>query len=770
MAVNARTEKFQHIEVFDKPALFTNGRIARDTVPKGWYCYDIRGSDDDPGELCYMEENVVVNHAGSVLMPEKLAMPKSGRLDVRDELGFLDEGNMTLREFCEAHQLPCPAENMKFHIRPARPEEAGLFYIKSGKASGYMRYIATREGVEKLAGNGAVTKGQRELIQKLLHDFPDAVELFEYEDYCKTPTLGTASAFITMALDANLHEIDSESGYMQYIATRPRVQKRGAHGLFSSATAVDLASAMSELEAHEGNVWTIIYSLRREDAARLEYDSADAWRTLLMENAPALAKSMKISLNNFHWYAAFHDEGHHPHIHMMVWSDNPKEGFLTKDGIATMRSKLTNAIFRDEMQQIYERKDVAYSDLVEAAQNAMREMISRMQHQICDSPIIEDNMRQLVQALETTTGKRQYGYLKKPLKQFVDTIVDALAELPEASECYEVWNQIHEELNECYGHSTPWERLPLSQRKEFRKIKNDIIREAENIRLGLPTFEDERMQDEPEPESQKEEHQSYSVYEQAQRYRTAKAVLQDIYALDAEHADAVKALEQLWEEGYTVVAHQLGKFYRDDLSTLRDHEKAEQWFRCSAEAGNDFSEYALGKLLLTQKRTVEALEWLDKAAEQGNQFARYRLGKIYLTGEPVSKDVEKALAYLTASADQGNQFAQYALGKLYLFGRDVPPDREQAREWLIRAAAQGNEYARFFLDRFDQFRDPSVMLAATKLLHHMSRIFQSNSVPPSNPAGIRIDSKRRRRLMEKRMAMGHRADDHEEQTQYQQSM
>ena len=128
MAVNARTEKFQHIEVFDKPALFTNGRIARDTVPKGWYCYDIRGSDDDPGELCYMEENVVVNHAGSVLMPEKLVMPKSGRLDVRDELGFLDEGNMTLREFCEAHQLPYPTENMKFHIRPARPEEAGLFY------------------------------------------------------------------------------------------------------------------------------------------------------------------------------------------------------------------------------------------------------------------------------------------------------------------------------------------------------------------------------------------------------------------------------------------------------------------------------------------------------------------------------------------------------------------------------------------------------------------------------------------------------------------
>lgn len=237
-----------------------------------------------------------------------------------------------------------------------------------------------------------------------------------------------------------------------------------------------------------------------------------------------------------------------------------------------------------------------------------------------------------------------------------------------------------------------------------------------------------------------------------------------------EHAEAVKELEQLWSEGYTVAAHQLGKFYRDDLSTMRDHEKAEQWFRLSAEAGNDFSEYALGKLLLNQERAEEAMQWLGKAANHGNQFARYRLGKIYLTGESVPKDVEKALGYLTASAKQGNQFAQYTLGKLYLLGHDVKRDREQAKEWLTHSAAQGNEYAQFFLDRFDQFRDPSVMLAATKLLHHMGRIFRDNSVPPRNPAGMRIDSKRRRHLTEKRMAMGHKADDHEEQVQYQQTM
>ena len=595
-------------------------------------------------------------------------------------------------------------------------------------------------------------------------------KLIQKAGFLNPKRAGRYMNYIATRDGVELLDENADSIYMRYIATRPRAEKHGEHGLFGAEDAVDLEKTLGELKAHEGNVWTIIYSLRREDAARLGYDNAASWRALLRSKQADFAEAMQIPPSQLRWYAAFHDEGDHPHIHMMLWSDDSKYGFLRKDRLLHMQSVLTNTIYADELKEIYIQKDVAYKEVTEAAREIMRDLVDRMES-VTDPPAsIQKKLLELALELRTVSGKKQYGYLKKPLKQLIDTIVDALAELPEVSECYEVWNQIHEELNECYGHSTPWERLPLSQRKEFRKIKNDIIREAESIRLGLPTFEDEGMQDDPELETQKEEHQSYSVYEQAQRYRAAKAVLQDIYALDAEHAEAVKALEQLWEEGYTVAAHQLGKFYRDDLSTLRDHTKAEQWFRRSAEAGNDFSEYALGKLLLTQKRWDEAMEWLGKAADHGSQFARYRLGKIYLVGESVPKDTEKALAYLTASADQGNQFAQYALGKLYLFGRDVPPDREQAREWLIRAAAQGNEYARFFLDRFDQFRNPSVMLAATKLLHHMSRIFQSNSVPPSNPAGIRIDSKRRRRLMEKRMAMGHKADDHEEQTQYQQSM
>lgn len=657
-------------------------------------------------------------------------------------------------------------------------------YIKSGNAGGYMKYIATRENVEILHGNAPVTNGQLRLIQDLLRDFPDSDELFEYEDYTTAPSFETASAFITMALDSNLHNIHSEDGYMKYIATRPRVEKQGAHGLFSSTPSVDLNAALSELNTHEGNVWTIIYSLRRADAARLGYDNADAWRTLLKDLQPDLANAIKIPPDQFRWYAAFHDEGHHPHIHMMVWSKDSKSGYLTKDGIAVMRSKLTNKIFKDDMKQIYIQKDIAYKKLSQASQNTMRQLIQRMEHRLCDNPVIEQNMMQLVQKLETTSGKKQYGYLPKPTKELVDRIVDELAKQPEVASCYEEWNRIRDELEAYYNETRVREHHLLSQQKGFRAIKNMVIREAEKIRLGTFTFEDYAIQDEPDPQPNPEqntptgarrkhseyEHKSQTIYEQVARYHAAKAVLQDINSVLNQKLAAIAELKQLWDEGLTVAAHQLGKTYRDELTVLRDHKEAEQWFRRSAEAGNDYSEYALGKLLLNQHRYEEAIHWLTKAANQENQFAQYRLGKLYLTGEGVAKRVDTAIEYLTQSANHENQFAQYALGKLFLLGKDVKQDKEAAKEWLSRSAAQGNEYAKFFLERMDQFREPSVLLSATNLLRHMARIFRDNSIPPQNPKGIQMDSLRRQKLMDKRLAMGHKADDHEEQIQYQPTM
>ena len=319
-------------------------------------------------------------------------------------------------------------------------------YIKSGSGAGYMKYIATREGVEKLHGRGEPTEAQKCLIQKLLRDFPDSAELFEYEDYRVSPSISTASAFITMAVDSNAHSMKESDGYMQYIATRPRAEKRGDHGLFGSASNVDLQKAMQELENHTGNVWTIILSLRREDAARLGYDSAASWRAVLMRQQVEIADAMKILPKQLRWYAAFHDEGHHPHVHVMVWSDDPKQGYLTADGIRAIRSKLTNNIFQDALHTLYEKKDVSYKELTGAARRAMAKLVRKMESSICASPVIEQKLTALAESLKTVTGKKMYGYLKKPVKEQVNAIVDELAKLPEVSEFYEEWNRLRDEL------------------------------------------------------------------------------------------------------------------------------------------------------------------------------------------------------------------------------------------------------------------------------------------------------------------------------------
>lgn len=644
-------------------------------------------------------------------------------------------------------------------------------YIKGGGASGYMKYIATREGVEKLHGRGAPTENQQRLIADLLQDFPDASELFEYEDYRTNPCVSTASAFIAMALDANAHSMREGDGYMRYISTRPRVEKRGDHGLFGQERDVSLDVAMAEVRNHTGNEWTLIFSLRREDAARLGYDRADQWRSLLLRHQGEIADAMKIQPDQLRWYAAFHDEGHHPHVHMMVWSAVPKQGYLTRTGIKVIRSRITNDIFQGELQTLYQKKDISYKEVTGSAQNAMAELLRQMENSICDSPSIAQKMERLSQTLEKVTGKKVYGYLSKPIKEQVDIIVDELAQLPQVAECYDQWNFLRDEL-EGYYKAKPRQHLPLSQQKEFRSIKNMVIREAENIRQGVVTFEDMELESSREDEADEEPvedvtpgSRSKTIYEMASRYRVAKAILMDETQPDEIKRKAIRELEQLWSEGYTVAAHQLGKVWRDGLCDPKDYDKAERWFRLSAEAGNDYSRYALGKLLQSEGRIQEAMGWYEKAAAQGNQHAEYRLGKLYLSGESVRKDVDRAVKYLTASAKAGNQYAQYTLGKLYLQGRDVKQNRELAKEYLTASAAQGNRFAQFFLDRFDQYRDPSVLLCTTKLLYHLSQVFRDNSVPPTNPGGIRIDSKRRKKLMEKRLAMGHKPDDHEDRMQ-----
>ena len=315
-------------------------------------------------------------------------------------------------------------------------------YLKcsnDSSASGYLRYIGTRERVELLPDDRPPTRKQEQLVKKLTKDFPAAKELDEYSDYKTKPTKANASAFITRALEENWSAVRQSDGYMKYIATRPRAERLGDHGLFGDEDGVDLKQTMDELDHYTGNVWTHIISLKRGDAARLGYDNAKAWRNLFRANRNDIAAAMNIPPNHFRWYATYHDEGDHPHVHMMAWSMVPEEAYLTKEGIRQIKSRLMNQIFKQEMLHTYEQKSQSRDELVREARRTIRRLTREMAQSICSVPEIEQKMEQLAGQLETVKIKKSYGYLPKSVKKTVDEVVDRLEELPVVRECYEQW-------------------------------------------------------------------------------------------------------------------------------------------------------------------------------------------------------------------------------------------------------------------------------------------------------------------------------------------
>ena len=455
-----------------------------------------------------------------------------------------------------------------------------------------MKYIATREGVEVLTGKGPATEKQKEMVAKLLKDFPDMRDSFEYEDYKQAPTLHTASALISAALDSHMQNLQSENGYLKYIATRPGAEKHGAHGLFGRQENTNLTAAMHDLTAHDGNVWTIIYSLHREDAERLGYNNAAAWRKLLVSQQNKFAEAFHIPASALHWYAAYHDADTHPHIHMMVWTD--QETVLKRDAVVKLRSAMTNSIFQAELENLYIRKDAAYKDVTEAARAVMHDLVDRMESVSEPPASIQQKLLKLALELRTVGGKKQYAYLKKPLKEMVDSIVDELEKLPEVAAYYSVWNGVRDTL-EGYYKNRLRQHNPLSQQKEFRAIKNAIIQEAERLR------------------------------EQMEQTQTAAA------------------------------------------------QKSSQDEEPSAEKTS--SDTSTNPTLVSENTSSET----------------------------------------------------------------------------SHSARLSSEY---------------LLNSTVRLFHQMGQIFRDNAAPPSNPMGIRVDSKRRKKLMQKRLAMGHKQDDHEQEQSY----
>ena len=635
-------------------------------------------------------------------------------------------------------------------------------YIKCGggrSAGGYMRYIATRERVELIQDDRPPTRKQEQLIAKLMKDFPDARELDEYGDYEEYPTKANASAFISQALEENWSDVQKSDGYMKYIATRPRAERLGSHGLFGDKDGVELDKAMAELENYTGNVWTHIISLKREDADRLGYDNARAWRNLLRAHRNDIASAMSIPPQDFRWYAAFHDEGDHPHVHVMAWSVKPGQAYLSQDGIRQIKSKLTNDIFQQEMLYLYEQKTVSRDQLVREARQAMRELVQQMRTRICDHPEAEQLMQELALQLETVKGKKSYGYLPKKQKALVDEIVDQMEQLPTVAECYEKWWQLQSQVEDFYSEKEQ-HRPPLSRQKEFRQIKNAVIQEAETVRLGEITFEDETLDLRQNDEVDNDKDVSWDFW-------TLRMDVQNEYASLAERDDAVESMRELAESGDVHAQYFMGKLYLDGSLVIPDSEAAMDWFHRASTHGYSPAQYALGKLLLSDDAGVHdskaGIQWLEYAAYNGNHYASYRLGKEYLKGESVRRDTRKAMDHIYTSAQAGNPHAQYLLGKLLLQGKVVERDNDEGIQWLTLAAEQGHSYAQCLLERQSASTAPEVFLAVTRLLHHMANIFQDNSLPQSGTGLTHVDRKLRAQIQEKRIAHGHKEDDHEEQ-------
>lgn len=369
-------------------------------------------------------------------------------------------------------------------------------YLKPNRkvsAGGYAKYIATREGVEKIDDTkkfAPATTKQKNLIEKILKDFPDSKDMFEYVGYLEKQNVGSASDFISRVMEDYAYEISGRKAYADYIATRPRAERFGSHGLFTDdGVQVQLSKVTEELDKHKGNIWTAIISIRREDAERLGFNTGTRWRDMLRTQTEALAKNLKIPMENLRWYAAFHNESHHPHVHLIAYSTVENEGYLTQKGVENLRSSFAKDIFQQDLLCIYERQTEHRDKLRAEARDIVEDLVSKINSEIYISASIQNKLLELADRLSKTKGKKVYGYLKPDVKALVDSIVEELASDDRIKKLYDLWYEQKENTIRTYTDEMP-QRIPLVDNKKFKSIKNAIIKEA--LKLNLTEDEVEK--------------------------------------------------------------------------------------------------------------------------------------------------------------------------------------------------------------------------------------------------------------------------------------
>ena len=488
-------------------------------------------------------------------------------------------------------------------------------YLKPGgkkSPGGYLKYIATREGVEMAEDTShhlPATAEQQKQIAKLLKQHKDCKDSHEYQDYLANPTRGNADAFISGVLE--LHgDAPHRDVYLKYINERP-----GSNGLFTDeGVPIVLSQVQKEMNDHSGNIWTHIISLRREDAERLGYNTPDAWMHLLRSHRNMIAQQMKIAPENFRWYAAFHNEGHHPHVHMMAYSVDPNEAYLSTKGIETIKSNLAQEIFRQDLLQIYQKQSGLRDELRQESRDRITEIVDAINHGSFDNPQMQTMLEQLADRMAKAKGKKQYGYLNASTKKLVDSIVAELAGDSRIQELYSLWYEQKEDVLRTYTNKMP-ERIPLEQEKEFRTIRNAVVQAA--LQLRLP--QEELPLSDPLPPRVDFSDNDTDVYP--------------------------KAVESLREP------------------EVEPDPEVRQFLHESAIHGSVDAVYGVGKQYL-KTDIQKAISMFELAAEQGSSYAEYQLGKIYCFGQGVPQNLEVGMEWLKASANHGNAYASVLLEKV----------------------------------------------------------------------------------------------------------
>ncbi len=574
-------------------------------------------------------------------------------------------------------------------------------YLKpaaKGTRGNLVKYIATRETVQKYSPkqkNISETENQKQLITELIQINSDGKKLPEYSDYQKNPSKENASELLSELLEQSADMIADKEILVKYVAERPGVEKIGKHGLFSdSDDEIVLAQAQKNIAEHQGNVWSHVISLTREDTERLGYTTPEMWRNLIMRHTDDIAKSQNIRLENLRWYAAFHNTAHHPHIHLLVYSTDIKEGFLTENGIEQIKSVFANDIFHNELYQVYKKQTDVRDKLHSEAESVMKNMLSELQNNDQFDPQLEQLVLKLQTQLRNSKGKKVYGYLQPNIKKTVDQIVAELARNPVLKKMYEEWCALEQQKYETYT-SAVQKFPPLEENKVFKPIKNAVIQAVWEMESPVQELDSEMFTEDDEENICEAQPSSGLYIKWTAEYKSACT---ELYK-NKNIPSALSMMQSEAEKGNVLALHDIGKMYRNGLLGEENVPKAAEYFQKAlhgflelepnAKRLRDYIQYRIGKMYAfgygTEQDYTKAFMWYKKSADARNKFAQYSLGSLYFFGNGVPQNYEKAFEYFKLSVNQDNAYACYEAAKMLCDGIGVEKNSEQAEEYFQKA-------------------------------------------------------------------------------------